>query len=94
MHAYSMLVTDVLTLSASPIALPASAPSPLSRRLQKVTHNRIMMTSSFLLTPPIMDAKTALPDVGDRRIDLEGLADRFAGLGTHVVPLEAGKIRP
>jgi len=47
-----MLETVLLTLSASPIALPAPASSPLSPRLQKVTHNRIMMTSSFLLTPP------------------------------------------
>ena len=39
-------------------------------------------------------AYTDLLDVGDRPVDLEGLADRFAGLGTHVVLLEAGKMRP
>ena len=53
------------------------------------------MTSSFLLTPgAIMDAKTALPDVGDRRIDLEGLADSLAALGAQFVPPEAAKMRP
>ena len=44
--------------------------------------------------PPIMDAKTALPDVGDRRIDLEGLADSLAALGAQLVELEAAKMRP
>jgi len=46
---------------------------------------------SFL---PLMDAKTALPDVGDRRIDLECLADRLAGLTVQVVFLEAAKSDP
>ena len=41
-----------------------------------------------------MDAKTALLDVGDRRIDLEGLADSLAALGAQLVPLEAAKMRP
>ena len=40
------------------------------------------------------DAKMALPDVGDRRIDFQGLADRPAALRTHVVLPEAGKMRP
>ena len=35
MWAYSMLVIDVLTLSASPIALPPSGPSSLYERLEK-----------------------------------------------------------
>ena len=43
---------------------------------------------------PMMDAKTGLLDVGDRRIDLEGLADRLAALGAQLVPLEAAKMRP
>ena len=38
-----------------------------------------------------MDAKTALRDVGDRRIDLEGLADRLAALGAQLVVTEAAK---
>ena len=41
-----------------------------------------------------MDAKTALPDVGDRRIDLEGLADSLAGLTVQSVAIEAEKMRP
>ena len=41
-----------------------------------------------------MDAKTALLDVGDRRIDLEGLADSLAGLCIQVVDTEAAKMRP
>ena len=41
-----------------------------------------------------MDAKTALPDVGDRRIDLEGLADSLAALRTQIVVHEAAKMRP
>ena len=41
-----------------------------------------------------MDAKTALLDVGDRRIDFQGLADRLAALSTQFVVHEAGKMRP
>ena len=37
------------------------------------------------LYPPIIDAKTALLDVGDRRIDFQCLADRLAALSTQVV---------
>ena len=56
--------------------------------------SKVMMSDQMSSCPPITDAKTALLDVGDRRIDLEGLADLFAGLGTHVVLPEAGKMRP
>ena len=38
-RAYLMLVIEVLTLRASAMALPPSAPSLLYWRLQKVTHN-------------------------------------------------------
>ena len=38
-------------------------------------------------------AYTGLLYVGDRPVDLEGLTDRFAGLGTHVVVPEAGDRR-
>ena len=41
-----------------------------------------------------MDAKTALLDVGDRRIDLQCLADSLAALGAQIVLLEAAKMRP
>ena len=37
------------------------------------------------------DAKTALLEVGDRRIDFQGLADRLAALRTQVVVVEAKK---
>ena len=40
------------------------------------------------------DAKTALLDVGDRRIDFQGLADRLAALGAQVVGPEAAKRGP
>ena len=33
-------------------------------------------------------------NVGDHRVDLEGLADRFAGLRTQQVEPEAAKVRP
>ena len=39
-------------------------------------------------------AYTDLLYVGDRPVDLEGLADRFAGLRTHPVAPEAAKRRP
>ena len=41
-----------------------------------------------------MDAKTALPDVGDRRIDLQCLADRLTALRTQIVAVEAAKSGP
>ena len=41
-----------------------------------------------------MDAKTALPDVGDRRIDLEGLADSLAALGAQFVAPETAEGPP
>ena len=41
-----------------------------------------------------MDAKTALLDVGDRRIDFQCLADRLAALSTQLVALEAAKRGP
>ena len=41
-----------------------------------------------------MDAKTVLPDVGDRPIDFQCLADRLAALGAQLVVLEAAKMRP
>ena len=40
------------------------------------------------------DAKTALLDVGDRRIDFQGLADRLAALGAQPVAVEAAKSDP
>ena len=46
------------------------------------------------LSPPIMDAKTVLLDVGDRRIDFQCLADRLAALSTQVVVPEAAKRGP
>ena len=52
------------------------------------------MTSPFLLTPPHKDAKTVLLDVGDRRIDFQRLADRFAALGAQLVHPEAKKKWP
>ena len=58
--------------------------------MKLVLKNRI----NPIMTPPMMDAKTALPDVGDRRIDLEGLADSLAALGAQFVPPEAAKMRP
>ena len=42
----------------------------------------------------MMDAKTVLPDVGDRLVDFQCLADRLAALGAQLVPLEAAKMRP
>ena len=53
-----------------------------------------MMTSPFLLTPPYNDAKTALLDVGDRRVDFQGLADRLAARRTQIVLVEAAKRVP
>ena len=41
-----------------------------------------------------MDAKTGLLDVGDRRVDLEGLGNCLAGLRTHIVALEAANKTP
>ena len=41
-----------------------------------------------------MDAKTGLLDVGDRRIDLQCLADRLAALRTQIVFVEAAKKTP
>ena len=41
-----------------------------------------------------MDAKTGLLDVGDRRIDLEGLADSLAALGAQAVFVEAANKTP
>ena len=41
MRAYLMLVIEVLTLSASAIALPASLSSSFSLRLQKGGHNEV-----------------------------------------------------
>ena len=41
-----------------------------------------------------MDAKTALPDVGDRRIDLQCLADSLAALGAQFIAVETAKMRP
>ena len=55
---YLMLVIDLLTFSAPPIAVPPSEPRLLLVRLQKVTHNRIMMTSPFLLRPPHNETET------------------------------------
>ena len=46
------------------------------------------------LYPPIMDAKTVLLDVGDRRIDFQCLADRLAALCIQVVVLKAEKRPP
>ena len=37
---------------------------------------------------------TALPDVGDRGVDLEGLGDRLAALGAQFVEPEAAKRGP
>ena len=54
-----------------------------------MTHDRIVMTSPFLLTPPHKDAKTVLLDVGDRRIDFQRLADSLAALRTQIVAPEA-----
>ena len=45
-------------------------------------------------TPPIMDAKTALLDVGDRRVDFQCLADRLAALSAQFVEAEAAKRGP
>ena len=59
-----------------------------------MTHNRIMMTSPFLLTPRHEDAKIVLLDVGDRLIDLQCLADRLAARRTQIVLVEAAKRRP
>ena len=56
--------------------------------------SKLMMTSSFHYPPPIMDAKTALLDVGDRRIDFQCLADRLAALSTQIVVPEAAKRGP
>ena len=36
----------------------------------------------------------ALPDVGDRRIDLEGLADRLAALGAQFIAVETAEGPP
>ena len=41
MRAYSMLVIEVLTLRASPIVLPPSAPSLLRSRLRNGGHNEV-----------------------------------------------------
>ena len=43
---------------------------------------------------PIMDAKTALLDVGDRRVDFQCLADRLAALTVQIVQLKAAKRGP
>ena len=60
--------------------------------------SKVTMSNESHHNPPHNETRnqayTGLLYVGDRPVDLEGLADRFAGLGTHVVPLEAGKIRP
>ena len=42
----------------------------------------------------MMDAKTVLPDVDDRRIDFQCLADRLAALAAQLVVPEAAKMRP
>ena len=41
-----------------------------------------------------MDAKTVLPDVGDRRIDLQCLADSLTALGAQAVFVEAANKTP
>ena len=41
-----------------------------------------------------MDAKTVLPDVGDRPIDFQCLADRLAGLTVQSVVIEAANKTP
>ena len=41
-----------------------------------------------------MDAKTALLDVGDRRIDLQCLADRLAALGAQSIVVETAEGPP
>ena len=46
------------------------------------------------VAPPIMDAITALLDVGDRRIDFQCLADCLAALSTQVVSPKAAKRGP
>ena len=42
----------------------------------------------------MMDAKTVLPDVDDRLIDFQCLADRLAALGAQVGVIEAAKSGP
>ena len=41
-----------------------------------------------------MDAKTALLDIGDRRVDLQGLADRLAALGAQSIAEETAEGPP
>ena len=41
-----------------------------------------------------MDAKTGLLDIGDRRIDLQCLADRLAALRTQIVAEETAEGPP
>ena len=41
-----------------------------------------------------MDAKTGLLDIGDRRIDLQCLADRLAALRTQIVVVETAEGPP
>ena len=41
-----------------------------------------------------MDAKTVLPDVGDRPIDFQCLADRLAALGAQIVGAETAEGPP
>ena len=42
----------------------------------------------------MMDAKPVLPDVGDRLVDFQCLADRLAGLTVQSVVIEAAKSDP
>ena len=53
-----------------------------------------MMSDQMSSYPAITDAKTALHDVGDRRIDFQGPADRLAALRTQIVVVEAAKRGP
>ena len=56
--------------------------------------SKVMMSNESHHNPPHKDAKTVLLDVGNRRIDLERLANHFAALSTQSVVLEAAKMRP
>ena len=60
--------------------------------------SKVMMSDESHHNPPYKETRnqayTGLLYVGDRPVDLKGLADRFACLGAQLVVPEAEKRRP